>query len=215
MSKLILPLPARVTDAHLFRSIKPGVLAIFRLRALLSEDEFPDEDLLKLTKPNNSMPTVKALKQEAKEMFSHPLKDKYIESYKSLLEESFGLKAVEEKTDEQVEEEYEKWAKRFKQNVPEILDAMVNADDKSQQLEAIKMFYARVMKEDEVLDELPRRYLSEKCSTCRYKVFVEDNCEDECTRCRYKLEMNEQGVFYDHKTQLIAKNDSEESNINI
>lgn len=33
------------------------------------------------------------------------------------------------------------------------------------------------LKEDEVREEEPRRYLPESCSRCRYKIWIEENCD--------------------------------------
>ena len=48
----------------------------------------------------------------------------------------------------------------------------------------------------------PMRYLPESCSTCRYKLFVEDNAEDECNRCKYRKFGIANGLKFDYKNQL-------------
>jgi hypothetical protein len=48
----------------------------------------------------------------------------------------------------------------------------------------------------------PLRYLPETSNNCRYKIFCENECEDECTICKYRDFANKQGVFYDYKNQL-------------
>jgi len=74
--------------------------------------------------------------------------------------------------------------------------------------DTMKVFLAKSLK-DIQMDKTaspPLRYLPEAiCGTCRYKVFVENECDDECTRCKYKEFGESHGLFYNHKTQLNAK----------
>ena len=56
--------------------------------------------------------------------------------------------------------------------------------------------------------EQPRRYLPESClSGCRYRLFVEENCEDECQYCKYKKFGEEQGVHYEKTNMLDTDGD--------
>ncbi len=51
--------------------------------------------------------------------------------------------------------------------------------------------------------EPPRRYLAVSCmSECRYRAFVEQECEDLCVYCKYKAYANENGVHYRSEQQL-------------
>lgn len=71
--------------------------------------------------------------------------------------------------------------------------------------DAMKLGFKKAM--DEVASEKefidpPIRYLPESCRFCRYKLFVENDCNDECKACNYKKYANKNGVFYNHKEQL-------------
>lgn len=70
--------------------------------------------------------------------------------------------------------------------------------------DTMKVFLAKSLK-DIQMDKTaspPMRYLPESCSTCRYKLFIEKNTEDECKRCKYRKFGRENGLDFDHKTQL-------------
>lgn len=70
--------------------------------------------------------------------------------------------------------------------------------------DTMKVFLAKSLK-DIQMDKTaspPMRYLPESCSTCRYKLFVENSAEDECGRCKFKSFGVANGLNYDHKTQL-------------
>ena len=57
--------------------------------------------------------------------------------------------------------------------------------------------------DDEIKQEQPRRYLPETCrSSCRYRAFVEQECEDLCEYCKYKKYGEENGVHYESEKQL-------------
>ena len=76
--------------------------------------------------------------------------------------------------------------------------------------DTMKVFLAKSLK-DIQMDKTavpPLRYLPEFCpSSCRYRLFVEQNCEDECARCKYKSFGEENGLHLDYKTQLKASNE--------
>lgn len=55
---------------------------------------------------------------------------------------------------------------------------------------------------DEQVEEQPRRYLPESCSSCRYRAFCEENAEDMCQYCRYHQFGEENGIHYDSEHQL-------------
>lgn len=70
--------------------------------------------------------------------------------------------------------------------------------------DTMKVFLAKSIK-DIQMDKTassPMRYLPESCSTCRYKLFVEQNGEDECNRCKFKSYGVANGLNFNHKDQL-------------
>jgi hypothetical protein len=57
--------------------------------------------------------------------------------------------------------------------------------------------------DEEVQQEQPRRYIPASCySSCRYRAFVEQECEDLCEYCKYKKYGEENGVHYESEKQL-------------
>ena len=92
----------------------------------------------------------------------------------------------------------------FVPNVIKKLETIVNNPEDPNYFEGIKVALNKVLKDmqSENLSEPPQRYLPENCDACRYKVFCEQQCEDECTICKYRKYANENGVIYDYKDQL-------------
>jgi hypothetical protein len=57
--------------------------------------------------------------------------------------------------------------------------------------------------DEEVQQEQPRRYIPASCySSCRYRAFVEQECDDLCEYCKYKRYGEENGVHYENEKQL-------------
>ena len=66
--------------------------------------------------------------------------------------------------------------------------------------------------DEEVQVESPRRYLPTSCySSCRYRAFVEQECEDLCEYCKYKKYGEENGVHYESEKQLEMPQESGEN----
>ena len=59
---------------------------------------------------------------------------------------------------------------------------------------------------DEQVEVAPQRFLAERCSDCRYRVFCEQECEDLCQYCRYRTFGEESGVHYENKDMLDMPN---------
>lgn len=59
---------------------------------------------------------------------------------------------------------------------------------------------------DEEVEVAPQRFLAERCSDCRYRVFCEQECEDLCQYCRYRTFGEESGVHYENKDMLDMPN---------
>lgn len=75
--------------------------------------------------------------------------------------------------------------------------------------DTIKIFLTKSIK-DIQMDKTatpPLRYLPENCGSCRYKLFIEKEVEDECSRCKYREFGQKNGLNYDHRTQLNPKDE--------
>ena len=55
-----------------------------------------------------------------------------------------------------------------------------NLDDEDADVEMVVKVFDKLgwLDNDEVQQEQPRRYLPETCSQCRYKKWIEENCEE-------------------------------------
>jgi len=93
-------------------------------------------------------------------------------------------------------------------NVMKDLQGILSDQNNANYQDAFKTIMTKMMKDIQMnkTSEPPRRYLPEICdSPCRYKAFCEKECVDECEICNYKKYANENGIFFDYKTQLSRK----------
>lgn len=83
-------------------------------------------------------------------------------------------------------------------------EAIDNGPQSPIYLDALKVVANKIFKDMELrnLAEPPVRYLAETCSECRYRKFVEEDCDDDCTKCRYRDYALGEGVEYDGKEQF-------------
>ena len=145
--------------------------------------------------------TKSTLDKYAKAFFDDRRVKDYIAQYEQTLENALNPKQLDEEINE--DDLSDKKKKVVSNFVKYILNQMDNIELVEDPELVLKMAdKAGLLDEEEVKTESPRRYLPELCSNCRYKLFCEEECEDECTICRYKEFANEKGVYYDHKSQL-------------
>lgn len=85
-----------------------------------------------------------------------------------------------------------------------IVDKMGGDFETVDEMDAIAKLADRVgvLDDKEKVEEKPRRYLPQTCSSCSYKVFVESNIEqgnieNECDRCRTRKFAEEHGWKFD------------------
>lgn len=88
--------------------------------------------------------------------------------------------------------------------VLEAIDGILQNTKDPNYSDVVKLHLQKMLKDIEMdrIADPPQRYLPESCLACRYRVFVEGECTDECQRCKYKKFGEEEGLHYDHKTQL-------------
>lgn len=109
-------------------------------------------------------------------------------------------KKVEVLTKEEQDQRNAEAVKKIKDWVvsnADMIDTMEEPEELIKIMQRLGMF-----EDDTVVEESPRRYLPEMCSQCRYKSFVEEECEDDCQFCKYKKYANENGVEYKPERQL-------------
>lgn len=145
----------------------------------------------------------KAGEQYCKQFFATAEVNDYIRDYKKTFEEK--------ETSENIgEDDREKRAgEAVKKFTDKIVDKMGGDFETVDEMDAIAKLADRVgvLDDKEKVEEKPRRYLPETCSSCSYKVFVESNIEqgnieNECLRCKALDIAKEHGFRYDPKTLL-------------
>lgn len=129
----------------------------------------------------------------------------YLEKRRKILEEWYFAEQVEQETGKKAK------PKTIEQAIADLTPVFIdefsaimkNRNDPNF-ADTMKVFLAKSLK-DIQMDKTaspPMRYLPESCSTCRYKLFVEDNAEDECNRCKYRKFGIANGLKFDYKNQL-------------
>lgn len=102
----------------------------------------------------------------------------YVAKYKEALKNLFEPEQKEEKVLTEEEKKQRKlnavqkvidWVVKNVDNI----DAIENPEELIKVMNRLGMFG-----EDEVQEERPRRYLPESCNECRYKKFIEENCDE-------------------------------------
>lgn len=150
----------------------------------------------------------KAGEQYCKQFFATAEVNDYIRDYKKTLDEK--------ETSENIgEDDREKRAgEAVKKFTDKIVGKMGGDFETVDEMDAIAKLADRVgvLDDKEKVEEKPRRYLPQTCSSCSYKVFVESNIEqgnieNECLRCKALDLAKEHGFRYDPKTLL--RGDSE------
>ena len=144
-----------------------------------------------------------ALDKLTKMFFEDKEVKRYMEEYQSTLDDFLNPKEKPKK--ELTEEEMKA---RINKGIEKLKEFAFNQADKISTLEepgeVVKLWRSLgLFGDDEEVAEAPRRYLPVQCmSECRYRVFVEQECEDLCIYCKYKAYANENGVHYKSENQL-------------
>lgn len=118
----------------------------------------------------------------AMQLFNRPDAKEYLEARRRQIESLWFN--VEHENIEQATKE-EKVSKALEVINDTLLTKVQDSTD-TNWLEYVKMVFREYVKDDEATMEAVRRYLSESCSSCRYKHFCEENTKDECPLCRYR-----------------------------
>jgi hypothetical protein len=152
-------------------------------------------------------PTV--LKKKCEEFFSSGDVVGFINEYRAFLDSLAPESKAEEiiKSEPTSEEREVRKRKALEMLADELVDqiyAMRMGDDSIDRETVLKMV-DRIgwLGDEEKVQEEPRRYLPTQCyGSCRYRAFVEQECEDLCVYCKYKKYGETNGVHYDSEKQL-------------
>ena len=146
-----------------------------------------------------------ALDKLAKAFFADKEVRKYLSDYEetinALFEPKEKPKPAKTLTEEEMKERIMKGIDKLKEFAFDQADIIDTLEEPG---EVIKLWKSLgLFGDEEEVVEAPRRYLPVQClSECRYRAFVEQECEDLCVYCKYKAYANENGVHYRSEQQL-------------
>lgn len=163
-------------------------------------------DVFKLAHPE-LVGTKNVLRKQSEEFFASSDVINFIREYKALIEESEKEKVKSSEPSSQVsDDEWEEKKQRALRNLAQKGFRLAeDLDSEDVDVESVVKLFDKLgwLDVDEVQVESPRRYLPESCrSSCRYRAFVEQECEDLCEYCKYKKYGEENGVHYESEKQL-------------
>ena len=165
------------------------------------------EAFLTFARPDmQSSRTKAAVDDYIRQFFSQKDVKSYIEAYQATLDALLNPPPPEEKPRHEhsaasIEERKAQAKAKLVEFATGLAEGIENADDPQFVLKVADK--AGLLDVEEQIEEQPRRYLPQVCDmTCRYRLFVEENCVDECDYCRYKSYANAHGVHYPPEQQL-------------
>lgn len=165
-----------------------------------------DEAFLRFVRPdymsNRNSPSVK---EAVKQFFAMgPVRD-YIDAYKETIT---GAQKPKEDAKEKVSGTLEERKARAKTKLVEFAMSLADNIDQAEDPEfVLKMAdKAGLLDGEEQVEVAPQRFLAERCSDCRYRVFCEQECEDLCQYCRYRAFGEESGIHYENRDMLDMPN---------
>ena len=158
-------------------------------------------DVFRLAHPELSG-TKNVLKSQAEQFFASSDAINFIREYNALLTKGEEIKP---KASNEDREERKRMA--LEMLADDLIDQIfaLRAGGEEVDRETIMKMVDRIgwLGDEEVRVEEPRRYIPASCySSCRYRAFVEQECEDLCEYCKYKKYGEDNGVHYESEKQL-------------
>lgn len=136
-----------------------------------------------------------------KEFFASKDVKAYIEAYNKTLDAFLHPVQVKSEPKGSLEERKAKAKTKLVEFAMSLADNIDQASDPEFVLKVADK--AGLLEGDEEVEEQPRRYIPQSClAGCRYRLFVEENCEDECQFCRYKKYGEENGIHFKNEEML-------------
>lgn len=150
-----------------------------------------------------------ALDKLSKMFFEDKEVRRYMEEYQATLNAFLDPqeKPKKELTEDEMKVRILKGLDKLKEFALNQADVIATLDEPG---EVIKLWKSLgLFGDEEEVVEAPRRYLPVQClSECRYRAFVEQECEDLCIYCKYRAYANENGIHYKTENQLKIPNES-------
>lgn len=147
-------------------------------------------------------------KTESKHFWSYGKNREYRQAYEATVEEFFGRKQRNRSVDTDIDDSRkDKALKSLLSQAMSLVEGGMELDPDT--LRTIADIFKRlgILKEDEIQQEAPRRYLPCRCNECLYRSFVESHVEtgeieNACLRCRALKVAKDNGFRYDEKDLL-------------
>lgn len=163
-------------------------------------------DAFKLAHPE-VVGTKNVLKSRCDEFFASSDVVNFMREYRAMLDEADKAQAKsQEPKSQESDEEWENKKQRALRNLAQKGYRLAeNLDDENADIDVVVKLFDKLgwLDNEEVQQEQPRRYLPETCrSSCRYRAFVEQECDDLCQYCKYKKYGEDNGVHYESEKQL-------------
>ena len=125
----------------------------------------------------------------------------YMEAYKSYITDFLAQKPSQKKEDKPMSIDERK--ELAKNKLVEFAIEMTNNIDQAEDPEAVLKIADKIgLLDIQEQIEQPRRYLPTTCGGCAYRVFCEENAEDDCPYCKYKIYGEEHGVHFEKENML-------------
>ena len=172
-------------------------------------------DAFKLAHPE-VVGTKNVLKSRCDEFFASSDVVNFMGEYRAMLDKADKEEKTEAKANASQEDREERKRRALEMLADDLIDQIfaLRAGGEEVDRETIMKMVDRIgwLGDEEVQQEQPRRYLPETCrSSCRYRAFVEQECEDLCVYCKYKKYGEENGVHYENEKQLEMPQESGEN----
>ena len=163
-------------------------------------------DAFKLAHPE-VVASKNVLKSRCDEFFASSDVANFIREYRAMLDDVEKIEDNEPKSKPSQEDREERKRRALEMLTDDLIDQIfaLRAGGQEVDRETIMKMVDRIgwLGDEEVRVEQPRRYIPTSCySECRYRAFVEQECEDLCEYCKYKKYSEENGVHYESEKQL-------------
>lgn len=208
-----LNIPTEIKDKSAFPQLKKIDRQIICAAVLMG---LPNQDAFRLFHPeflDGKGKLNDAGKKASSQFWNYGKVKDYREQYEKEVAESLGQNPTFCSSDdsELTEEEKKNLKGRFANKVYRALGQAEGLEELKDAADLGKT--AKILKEEENTQELPRRYLPCRCGECDYRSFVESyvetgEIENSCLRCKALDIAKENGFRYDPKTLLRPKDDN-------
>ena len=142
-----------------------------------------------------------SVEEYIKQFFARKEVKEYVDAYTNTINEVLHPEPIKKDAQEGTMEQRKARAKsQILEFAMDLVDNIDQASDKEMVLKIADK--AGLLDQEEVVEELPRRYLPVVCSDCAYRQFCEENTEDMCNFCKYHQYGEENGIHFDKENML-------------